>query len=380
MKNFKPAVLGVLTLIAVSCGQKAAIKGSLSQAPDSDVIVKLLDVNTYKVLDTIKTDAAGNFATKVDVKAGQPEFIYLFHGDTRIASLILMAGDKVSVVADTLGTYSVEGSEESAKLCEVETRHAAFLKKVIDILTPVGETEVTEDIRVQMNKDLSKEYVAYYKEAVKYILSNPCSLSDIPLLYQNVNGELPIFNQVTDAVYFRNVCDSLMTLYPDSKYVKALDKEAERRANLLNLNMRLRDTKTANFPDITLPDVTGKKVSLNDVDSKVILLYFWTSTNGGQKMLNLDELKPLYEKYHAKGLEIFAVSLDADKATWASTVKNQKLPWINVCDSQGASSPLITLYNLASLPSVYLISDGDLVSPDKVTSSEVSKAVASLLK
>lgn len=41
-------------------------------------------------------------------------------------------------------------------------------------------------------------------------------------------------------------------------------------------------------------------------------------------------LLPVYDKYHSKGLEIYSVGVTADKALWASVVKNQNLPWINV--------------------------------------------------
>ena len=65
--------------------------------------MKLLDINRYEVLDTVATDAAGKFSYKVDVKEGQPEFIYVFYKDTKIVSLLLEAGDNVTVEADTLG-------------------------------------------------------------------------------------------------------------------------------------------------------------------------------------------------------------------------------------------------------------------------------------
>ena len=51
----------------VSCGKTARIKGEVQGLGDGEVIVKLLDINTYKVLDTLKTDASGHFSYKVPV-------------------------------------------------------------------------------------------------------------------------------------------------------------------------------------------------------------------------------------------------------------------------------------------------------------------------
>ena len=89
-------------VMAASCSTKTVIDGTVASLPSGEVIVKLLDINRYEVLDTVATDAAGKFSYKVDIKEGQPEFIYVFHKDTKIASLLLEAGDNVIIEADTL--------------------------------------------------------------------------------------------------------------------------------------------------------------------------------------------------------------------------------------------------------------------------------------
>ena len=104
MSRFSKFVaLAAAAVVLAACGQKAVINGTLADAPSSEIIVKLLDVNKFKVLDTVDVNSSGKFTYKADVKEGDPEFIYLFHGDRKIASLILEAGDKVSVMTDTLG-------------------------------------------------------------------------------------------------------------------------------------------------------------------------------------------------------------------------------------------------------------------------------------
>ena len=74
------------------------------------------------------------------------------------------------------------------------------------------------------------------------------------------------------------------------------------------------------------------------------------------KMFNLDVLKPLYEKYHPRGLEIYAISVNADKVAWAQTVKAQELPWINVNDGLGTASGSLYAFNVQSIPSMLLLS------------------------
>ena len=372
------AAAAAVALASVSCAHTAKIDGVLEQAPSSEVIVKLLDVNKYEVLDTVAVDASGKFSCKVDVQEGQPEFIYLFHGDRKIASLLLSEGDNVTVKADTMGNYTVAGSEESEKLAQVEKDYAAVVARM-DALAKKLE-KASSDEAPALSKEIYNEYVAYYRSRVRYVMENSKSLTSVPVFYQVLGENLPVFGQMTDAIHFNNICDSLETVFPDSKYVKALRKEAEVRQSQMELNARLGTAEEIGFPDITLPDTKGNKVRLSDVEAKVILVQFWTATEAAQKMFNMDVLMPLYDEYHAKGLEIYQIALDPDKVTWANVVKEQKLPWISVCDGLGGNSPYTILYNINALPSTFIISDGELVDGQVVNERSLRKTVAKLLK
>ena len=355
MKISRVFCAAACALAAVSCGKSAKVQCSIADAPDRDVVVKLLDVNVYKTLDTIKTDSHGRLTCKVPVQKAQPEFVYFFLGDTKIASAVVLPSDKVVIEADTLGHYSVSGSEESELLQAVEQDFSSFIGKVAAAVDSGAPEE-------QMNREVSGLYVDYYRQSVKYIIAHPYSITSVPVLFHKVNENLPVFNQTTDAIHFRNVADSLSTVYPDSKYVKALAKEADKRANAMEIVSSLRGAKELGYPEITLPDTHGQKVSLTDVEGKVVLLHFWNPSDNAQKIVNLDVLMPLYEEYHGRGLEIYSAAIETDKSLWASTVKNQKLPWINVCDGLGASSPVVRSYALGALPATFVIADGEIVS------------------
>ena len=373
MKSCKIVALGLLALLAAACGKNTTVKGTLTGAPARKIVVKALDVNTYKTLDTIKTNASGGFRYGLDIKEGQPQFVYLYDGDTKIASLLLQKGDRVSVTADTLGNYSVEGSEECTKLQQVEQDFAAFL---YDLETTIADADKEGS---ELNREVSRKYIAYYRNALKYILSNPHSLTVIPVLYQKINDGFPVFKENGDAIHFRSACDSLKEVYPESGYVKALDKEATRRMNLVELGLKMQEVEPLGFPDLEMPDMQGTKARLSEVDAKVILVMFWDASDAAQKMYNIDQLLPLYKEYHPKGLEIYSVNVDADKTLWGTTVKNQKLPWVNVCDGFGAASISLQRYNVSALPSFYLIADGELVSDPGIGADGIIKLVKSRL-
>ena len=364
-------------LLAAACTPTAKVEMTLDSAPSSEVVVKLLNINQYEVLDTLKTDASGKFSYKVNVEEGQPEFVYVYYKDKRVVSLLLEAGDKVNVSADTLGNYTVQGSEESSRLALVEQEYSAAQKR-LQALAVQMETASDEQM-ASLRQALAKEYVAYYRQCVKYILENSRSLTAVPVLYQNFGPELPVFSQNTDAIHFVNVADSLALAYPQSKYVRALRKEAERRYGYMELEAKLRTVSPVGFPDIVLPDINAQQVRLSEVDSKVIMLFFWDPSNVNQKMFNLDILESLHNDYHKKGFEIYQVALTTDKAAWAQIVKKQNLPWINVCDRLGAASQYVTTYNIPVLPATYIIADGELVDGEIVDEKSVRRLLDKLL-
>ena len=365
-------------MLVAACADTAKVEGVLAGAPSSDVVVKLLNINRYETLDTVKTDAAGKFVCKLDVEKGQPEFIYLFHNDVKVASLLLEAGDKVTVEADTLGNFTVAGSEESLRLAQVEKDYAAAFARMEVLANAVAEASEKE--AAALRTELGKEYVSYYRSCVRYVMENSHSLTVVPVFFQSFGPELPVFGQNTDAIHFRNAVDTLQTKYPDSRYVKALRQEAERRFGYLELSSRLESASEIGYFDIELPDVKGQKVKLSEVEAPVVMIYFWSAANASQKMFNLDVLKSVYEDYHKRGLEIYQVSMDVDKALWAKVVKEQNLPWINVCDARGADSPHAVQYNLVALPVAYIIHDGVLVDGQALDEKSFRKLLDKLLK
>ena len=380
MSRFSKLIAFAAAMLAlVSCGSNARIDGTVADAASSEVIVKLLNSNRYEVLDTVKTDDSGRFSYKLDVAEGQPEFVYVFYKDRKIASLLLEAGDKVSVASDTLGRYSVEGSQESVKLAEVEKAYAAALMEFEALARKMDAASDQAEFD-QLAKDMTQVYVAYYRDRVKYVMENSQSLTVIPVFYQTLGENLPLFYQNTDAILFRNAADSLEAVYPDSKYVKALRKDAEIRFGYLELQERLLDAEEIGYPEIELPGLDGKMRKLSDMDSRVVIICFWSAAQAQQNMFNIEFFKPLYEQYHKKGLDIYQVSLDVDKTLWATTVKGQNLPWTNVCDSRGAQSPYVALYNLSAIPAAFIIADGELVDGKVVDEASLKKLLNDLLK
>ena len=363
-------VLSCIAAMAAGCCKSAKLFVEVTGAPESEIVLMQQNVNKYDVLDTVKTDASGKFSFKVKMDKGDPDFVYLYRNGRKLSSLLLSAGDRVSVTADTTGNYTVSGSEESEKLMQVDKDYSAFTETMDSIASAINAAGDDEKAVAELSRKMTRTYMDYYRKCVRYVMENSRSLTVIPVFYQTVSDSFYVFSQDTDALHFKNVADSLTTVYPDSKYVRALRQEADSRSKRLELRVRMQTAESVGYLDVEMPDTRGQKVRISDLDAKAVLLYFWSPDDALQKMFNLDVMKKVYADYRDKGLEIYQVAIAVDKPAWARIVSAQGLEWTNVCDGLGQNSPVVGMYNITKLPAYFLIADGAL--SDRVITDEAS--------
>lgn len=381
--KLKTVVIAACAALLASCSSKdnAVIELNVPGAGNKEVVLSKLQANSIGVIDTLGLDAQGRVKCKVDVKSDNPDFFYLSYNQKRLASLLLKGGDKVKVTVDTLGGgFAVSGSEESVRLAETEKKiydaTAAFDSLSVEIVNAVESNDAEKMQALQV--ELSKFFVKYKRSALAHMMKQPASLSNITMLYQKFNNELPLFGDVHDLVYFRSIYDSLKVVYPNSKYVRALSDEVAKYQKAFEFNNKLTQAGELAFPELSLPDINGKTRKLSDLLGKPFVLIFWTSSIDQQKMFNHD-LKELYAKYNPKGLEIYQVSADVDKIQWATVVKEQALPWISLCDGLGTSSIALHTYAIEQLPTLILFDkEGNVVAKNIFDKAKLDRELSKL--
>ena len=109
-------------------------------------------------------------------------------------------------------------------------------------------------------------------------------------------------------------------------------------------------------------DLAGKPVSLADYRGKLVLIDFW-ATWCGPCIVELPNVKAVYEKYHDKGFEIIGISLDTDEAALRKFIKENQLPWRQVFDGKWWETPLVQQYGIRGIPAQFLIGrEGRVIS------------------
>ena len=114
--------------------------------------------------------------------------------------------------------------------------------------------------------------------------------------------------------------------------------------------------------DLSIPDRNSDKIALSSLQGKVTLVAFWASGNS-ESIQALIQLQSTYKKYHDKGFEVYAISLDNNKISWMNAIDFNEFKWVNVSELSFPESKAALLYNITSLPTTFLINrEGDILA------------------
>ncbi len=361
------AIMVALGLLCSCGGERVTIEGEFAACPNQSVMLEGVGANGTIEGDTLATtNNNGQFRLRISLPNNESSF-YNLRCAERTIPLILSKGERVVVnsVPGLIDGYTVSGSKESELVREVKNIMRFGVAK-LDSLATIYEKTSAKALQKTINDEYKKVYLDIKRSQIEFIVTHAGQLAAIYALNQQIPGDVSLFGGKNDIVYFRLVADEVAKNYPNSPYLAGLNAaidEYDRAVEFNNLIEEALAAEPANFPEIEISDMYGKKQSLTEVQKgKVLLLDFWTVGDENAPFRNA-ELKELYAKYHDKGFEIYQVSVDTSKPAWVEIVQRQKLPWISVCDFKGAGSPAVQLFGIASVPQNFLFDrEGNIVA------------------
>ncbi len=114
-------------------------------------------------------------------------------------------------------------------------------------------------------------------------------------------------------------------------------------------------------------DAKGKKFDAETVKGRVIVVDFWASWCQ-QSAEYHEQLKKLYDLYHAQGFEIVSYNLDPKLEDMEAYLTKNQLPWIILSDRatvDAKETSLAAYYGIGEIPTMILIGgDGKVASTD----------------
>ena len=132
-------------------------------------------------------------------------------------------------------------------------------------------------------------------------------------------------------------------------------------------------------PEIELMSKGDSIVKLSSFNGKVVLIDFWASWCGPCRAAN-PYVQKLYKKYKANGFEVFAVSLDVNKALWLKAIRQDRLTYMHVLDPDGWLSKVAEKYYVDALPTNFLLDRTGKIVAINIEGKELFDKVKELVK
>lgn len=345
-------------LLAFALFMSTAIQAQKSQ--DVSITVNLKNNTFTEVLlkdatkeATIKKTAKidKNGTAVLTLKIENADFYKLWLSDKNFLFLVLAPGEKIKIDADATSlpsTAVVKGSPNT----ELYVKTASDLKKFQSRLQAIDSTfraysmiNKGDSIQPILLKDYEKIRAEKKQSIVDMIDKNPSSLACMFFIEEiNTDEDIASFEKLDKG------------LYP--KYSKNIFVE--------NLHLRVETSKKTAIgvlaPDIRLPNPKGDTIALSSLRGSYVLIDFWASWCGPCRKESPNMVK-MYETYHAKGFEIYSVSLDKGKAEWEKAIEADRLTWTHVSDLKYWSSEPGKAYGVKSIPyTVLLDKEGKIIA------------------
>lgn len=351
MKKILLLLLGSVLLAA--CTKTFRVEGALTGDPEAMVYLEHVGVTRVEMVDSVRLDQNGAFC----IKAARPECPELYR---------LRVGNRTIILAvDSMETIGVE----------------ADLNDVLSArFTGSPKSEAILALRRSVRDNSLEDHKAF---AVEQILADPLSLVAYYAVMQYKNGN-PVFSLAdnNDLKYYRAVATSWQVWQPESERTKMLcrqviDQMNDNRVRANNEAMAAFVAANENaFLDINLPNEYSDSIALSSLRGKVILLDF-CSMEIDNYTDYIFSLRDRYNAYHSKGLEIYQVYPDQNRLIWEDQVS--QLPWVKVRTQNGIADPVYRIYNVQTIPTIFLINRKGEVVGRYIGFGNINEAIEALL-
>ena len=381
MKKIFPIVLLAAIVFACNKPDGFVISGKITNAEGKYLYMDELKVASSIPIDSVKIKKDGTF--KFKGKISYPNFFLLRLSEKNFVTLLVDSTEKINVYGDAANfsrDYIVEGSPGSLLVQELNNHLTKTKHKLDSIRTRLilfKSREGYQQEKVMWEQELTQIKKSQIEYSTAFVQKHPFSMASVLALYQKFDDSNYV---VQDLHSLKVAASALNTVFPKSEHVKALYANTKRLMGQEKNNKlkELIEQSGSNSPDIVLPNHNGREISLSSLSGKVVLIQFWSAMDRNSRIQN-QALTELYSKYKSRGLEIYQVSVDTDRAAWLSAIEQDGLSWINVGDMKGSMEAL-QAYNVQQVPFNYILDkDGSIAAKD-LRGPELDRAVARLAK
>ncbi len=368
--------LCLLSAVLISCTEKKhgpfVVSGKFLNSPEQKIYLQEIPFAGEQpvVLDSATLKNSGNFELRSHAKE---EGLYRLQLEKGPAVLVVNDSKSIRLKIDMahFRLYEVEGSPATASLHELmENYHAkdSILYKAFGVLDSLQKQKAS-DSALTVASLLRDNQVA----ALNSFVSDFIKKSPSPAVRYYAIGLASRTMKTEDL-------KALAILSADAF------KEHDGLAKLKSmLTVQAANTASSSYgllnqqaPEITMPDASGKTVSLSSFKGKYVLVDFWASWCGPCRNEN-PNVVAVYQKFKDKNFTVLGVSLDEGKEEWLQAVKDDGLVWTQISDLKKWESTVVGQYKFDGIPFNVLIDPSGKIIASSLRGADLEKKLTELL-
>lgn len=366
--------LVAITVTMASCSNQQqndlVVEGTILHAQGKQVMLAELPYASANriVVDSASIDSNGHF--KLQSVQSQQNIYQLFVVNGPGILLINDANNlKVEMDAETPEKYVVSGSPASSSI-----------KSLYEQFTPMYQQWQAANARVELAlqdtklSDSLRSVVLQQRDeantALKDLFRNYLDNQSNSTARYFALGMARQFLSPSDWMAQLQLADSLFPNHPGITLLKVnAASTTVQGSHLLNKPV----------PELTLPDSTGKLVSVSAYRGRWLLIDCWASWCAPCRKENPNILAA-WRKYNKKGFSVLGVSLDKDRTAWINAIKSDSLQWQHVSDLKYWDSRAVSTFDIQSLPFNLLVDPKGEVKAINLTDSLLDKTLNTFIK